>query len=296
MDRSELADFLRRRREQLTTEAVGLPPGTRRRTPGLRRDEVAQLAGISTDYYTRLEQARGPRPSTQVLAALTRALRCTADERDHIYLLCEHAPPGGSRTDKHVGPGLMHVLAKLDDIPAAVITDLGECLVQNRMHTLLFGDQAEQQGWNRFYAWRWFTEPEARAIARVQDADRLARAQVADLRATAARRPKDPDVIEFIGALRARSPEFERLWTEHEVAVRHSDTKSAVHPQVGVIDMFCETMLTPNATQRLLIYWPLPGTDAAEKMELLRVIGTQRLDAPERPSYSRPAEVNDISA
>ncbi|NUP29471.1 MAG: helix-turn-helix domain-containing protein [Nocardia sp.] len=295
MDRSELADFLRRRREQLTTEAVGLPPGTRRRTPGLRRDEVAQLAGISTDYYTRLEQARGPRPSTQVLASLTRALRCTGDERDHVYLLCDHAPPGGSRTDKHVGPGLMHVLAKLDDIPAAVITDLGECLVQNRMHILLFGDQAQQQGRGRYFAWRWFTDPAARVNAAAEDVDRLSRRQVADLRATAARRPKDPDVVEFIGALRGASTEFDRLWNEHEVSVRLSDTKSAVHPELGVIDIFCETLLTPSATQRLLIYWPLPGTDAAEKMELLRVIGTQRLDTPEPPSYSRPADVSDIS-
>lgn len=295
MDRSELADFLRRRREQLTTEAVGLPPGSRRRTPGLRRDEVAQLAGISTDYYTRLEQARGPRPSIQVLASLTRALRCTGDERDHVYLLCDHAPPGGSRTDKHVGPGLMHVLAKLDDIPAAVITDLGECLVQNRMHILLFGEQARRHGWARFFAWRWFTDPEVRVFAPAGDVDRLSRRQVADLRATAARRPKDPDVVEFIGALRGASTEFDRLWNEHEVAVRLSDTKTAVHPELGVIDIFCETMLTPSATQRLLIYWPLPGTDAAEKMELLRVIGTQRLDSNE-PSYSRPADVNDISA
>ncbi|WP_328388687.1 helix-turn-helix transcriptional regulator [Nocardia sp. NBC_00416] len=296
MDRSELADFLRRRREQLTTEVVGLPPGTRRRTPGLRRDEVAQLAGISTDYYTRLEQARGPRPSTQVLAALTRALRFTSDERDHVYLLCDQAPPGGGRTDKHVGPGLMHVLAKLDDIPAAVITDLGESLVQNRMHILLFGDQAERPGWERFHAWRWFTDPTSREIAPAPDVDRLSRRQVADLRATAARRPKDPDVIEYVAALRAASTEFDRLWTEHEVAVRLSDNKTAVHPEVGVIDIFCETLLTPNASQRLLIYWPRPGTDAAEKMELLRVIGTQRLGGSGPSSYSRPAEVKDISA
>ncbi|MGW0182277.1 helix-turn-helix transcriptional regulator [Nocardia sp. NPDC003345] len=295
MDRRELADFLRRRREQLTTEAVGLPPGTRRRTPGLRRDEVAQLAGISTDYYTRLEQSRGPRPSTQVLASLSRALRFTADERDHLYLLCGHSPPVGGGADRHVGPGSMHVLAKLDDTPAAVITDLGELLVQNRMHALLFGDMADRRGWERFHPWRWFVEPGGRDTAPAHDADRLSRRQVADLRATAARRSKDPDVLELVAALRAASPEFERLWNEHEVAVRLSDTKSAVHPEVGPIDIYCETLLTPNASQRLLIYWPLPGTDAAEKMELLRVIGTQRLDPAGEGAYSRPAEVKDIS-
>lgn len=297
MDRSELADFLRRRREQLTPAAVGLPPGVRRRTPGLRRDEVAQLAGISTDYYTRLEQARGPRPSTQVLAALTRALRFTTDERDHVYLLCDQAPPGVDRPDKHVGPGTMHVLAKLDDTAAAVVTDLGETLAQNRMHVLLLGELTGRRGWERFHAWRWFTEPAVRERFPAADVAGMSRRQVADLRATAARRAKDPDVLEFIGALRSASAEFDRLWNEHEVAVRLSDVKSIVHPEVGVIDLACETLLTPSATQRLLVYWPLPGTDAAQKMELLRVIGTQRLGRPDQEApASRPAEVKDVSA
>ncbi|WP_280396621.1 helix-turn-helix transcriptional regulator [Nocardia carnea] len=293
MDRSELADFLRRRREQLSPEEVGLPAGVRRRTPGLRRDEVAQLAGISTDYYTRLEQARGPRPSTQVLAALTRALRYTRDERDHVYFLCGHTPPGGSGPDKHVGAAMMHVLAKLDDTPAAVITDLGETLAQNRMHILLIGDQTRLPGRNRFHAWRWFTEPAVREMFPVDDLDRMSRHQVADLRATAARRAKDPDVLDLVGALRAASTEFDRLWNEHVVHVRLSDVKSIVHPEVGVIDFDCETLLTTSATQRLLIYRPRPGTDAAEKLELLRVIGTQRLDSAEPPSQLRPTALSD---
>ncbi|MFI7668762.1 helix-turn-helix transcriptional regulator [Nocardia sp. NPDC049526] len=277
MDRSELADFLRRRREQLTPADVGLPPGVRRRTPGLRRDEVALLAGMSTDYYTRLEQARGPRPSTQVLASLARALRFSNDERDHLYHLCDHAPPGQESADKHVAPGIMHVLAKLDDTAATVITDLGEVLVQNRMHTLLVGDHANRRGWDRFYAWRWFTDPQSRSIFPEDDWDRLGRNHVADLRATAARRSGDADVSEYVSRLRAASTEFEQLWHEHEVAVRTSDIKRILHPEVGAIDTVCETLLTPNAAQRLLVYMPRPGTDAAEKLDLLRVIGTQRL-------------------
>lgn len=277
MDRSELADFLRRRREQLTPADVGLPPGVRRRTPGLRRDEVALLAGMSTDYYTRLEQSRGPRPSTQVLASLARALRFSNDERDHLYHLCDHAPPGQESADKHVGPGIMHVLAKLDDTAATVITDLGEVLVQNRMHTLLVGDHANRRGWDRFYAWRWFTDPQSRSIFPEDDWDRLGRNHVADLRATAARRSGDADVTEYVSRLRAASTEFEQLWHEHEVAVRTSDIKRILHPEVGAIDTVCETLLTPNAAQRLLVYMPRPGTDAAEKLDLLRVIGTQRL-------------------
>ncbi|WP_378734229.1 helix-turn-helix transcriptional regulator [Nocardia brasiliensis] len=280
MDRTELADFLRRRREQLTPAEVGLPPGVRRRTPGLRRDEVALLAGISTDYYTRLEQSRGPRPSIQVLASLARALRFSSDERDHLYHLCDHAAPGRELADRHVGPGLMHLLAKLDDTAATVVTDLGEVLVQNRMHTLLVGDHATRRGWERFYAYRWFTDIESRAIYPEEDWDRLSRKHVADLRATAARRSGDPDVTEFIGRLRAESVEFDRLWDEHEVAVRLSDTKRIQHPEVGLIDTVCETLLTPNSAQRLLVYLPRPGTDAAEKLNLLRVIGTQTLDTP----------------
>ncbi|WP_280441962.1 helix-turn-helix transcriptional regulator [Nocardia brasiliensis] len=277
MDRTELADFLRRRREQLTPAAVGLPPGVRRRTPGLRRDEVALLAGMSTDYYTRLEQARGPRPSTQVLAALARALRFSSDERDHLYHLCGHAAPSREQHDRHVGPGLMHLLAKLDDTAATVVTDLGEVLVQNRMHTLLVGDHGTRKGWDRYYAYRWFTDPDSRVVFPAQDWDRLSRKHVADLRATAARRAGDADVAEFIAVLRSASTEFDRLWDEHEVAVRLSDTKRILHPQVGLIETVCETLLTPNAAQRLLVYLPRPGTDAADKLDLLRVIGTQQL-------------------
>ncbi|MBF6079457.1 helix-turn-helix transcriptional regulator [Nocardia beijingensis] len=282
MDRPELADFLRRRREQLTPAEVGLPPGIRRRTPGLRRDEVALLAGISTDYYTRLEQSRGPRPSTQVLASLARALRFGNDERDYLYHLCDHAPPGSETTDKHVGPGLMHLLAKLDDTAATVVTDLGEVLVQNRMHTLLVGDHGERRGWDRYYAYRWFTDPSTRTNFPEEDWDRLSRRHVADLRATAARRAADADVVEFIAQLRSASMEFDRLWNEHEVSVRLSDIKRILHPQVGLIDIVCETLLTPNAAQRLLVYLPRPGTDAAEKLDLLRVIGTQRLTPADR--------------
>ncbi|WP_109528817.1 MULTISPECIES: helix-turn-helix transcriptional regulator [Nocardia] len=277
MDRPGLADFLRRRREQLTPADVGLPPGVRRRTPGLRRDEVALLAGMSTDYYTRLEQSRGPRPSTQVLASLARALRFSSDERDHLYHLCGHGAPGRGLGDKHVGPGILHMLAKLDDTPATVITDLGEVLVQNRMHSLLVGDHGERRGLDRFYAWRWFTDPAGRALFPEEDWDRLGRSHVADLRATAARRAADTDVNEFIGALRAGSAEFELLWNEHEVAVRLSDTKRIRHPAVGLVETVCETLLTPNAAQRLLVYLPCPGTDAADKLALLRVIGTQTL-------------------
>jgi len=277
VDRSELADFLRRRREQLTPADVGLPPGVRRRTPGLRRDEVSLLAGMSTDYYTRLEQARGPHPSTQVLASLARALRLTDDGRDHLYHLVGYPAPDRGGGDRHVGPGLLLLLNKLDDTPACVVSDLSEVLVQNRMHTILLGDVSSQRGLDRFYAWRYFTDLETRAVFPAEDWDRLARKHVADLRATSARRSGDAEVADFIAKLRSRSTEFDRLWAEHEVAVRISDRKRIQHPEVGMVDIDCETLLSPNAAQHLLVYLPRPGTDAREKLDLLRVIGTQAL-------------------
>ncbi|MGV9675345.1 helix-turn-helix transcriptional regulator [Nocardia sp. NPDC003482] len=277
MDRPELADFLRRRREQLQPSDVGLPPGARRRTPGLRRDEVALLAGMSTDYYTRLEQARGPNPSVQVLSSLARALRFTDDERDHLFHLCGHPAPTRGGGDRHVSPGLLYLLHKLDDTPACVVSDLGEVLAQNRMHVLVSGDATRYTGLDRYLLWRWFTHPREESAIPEEDRARMTRQHVAALRATAARRAGDADVTELVSRLRSASPEFERLWTEHEVAVGISKTKRIEHPKVGLLDLVCETLITPNATQSVLVLYPRPGGDAQDKLDLLRVIGTQSL-------------------
>ncbi len=291
MDRAELADFLRRRREQLQPADVGLLPGVRRRTPGLRRDEVALLAGISTDYYTRLEQSRGPNPSVQVLSSLARALRLTDDERDHLYHLCGHPAPTRGGGSGHVGPGLLFLLNKLTDTPACVVSDLGEVLVQNRMHVILMGDAAGRSGMDRYLLWRWFTDRGERRKFPDADWERLTRKHVADLRATAARRAGDADVTELVTRLRAASAEFEQLWTEHEVAVRISDAKRVDDPRVGLVDLVCETLVTPSATQYLLVFYPRPGTDAQEKLDLLRVIGTQTMpsESDSRTATSEPS-------
>lgn len=281
MDREQLADFLRRRRERLTPSDVGLAEGMRRRTPGLRREEVAQLAGMSTDYVARLEQSRGPQPSTQVLAALARALRLTDDERDHLYYLAGRTPPATVRSSPHVSPGLLHVLDHLTDSVAFVVTDLGETLVQNSLALALNGDQSQYRGLDRYGIWRFFNDPASRA--RVPDADRpvQARTQVADLRATAARRSGDADVVELVDELLATSEEFATLWSEHEVAVRRADRKRLIHPEVGVIDFLCEKLVGAGGDQLLVVLFAEPGTDAREKLDLLRVIGTQTLaDTP----------------
>ena len=152
MDRAALEDLLRSRRERLTPADTGLPPGSRRRTPGLRRDEVAGLASISTDYYTRLEQQRGSHPSVEVLASLARALRFTDDERDHLFHLVGQAPPSRYAATAHLSPGLLHLLDRLTDCPAMVTDDLGVVLHQNAMSIAVTGDTSARRGRERYSA------------------------------------------------------------------------------------------------------------------------------------------------
>lgn len=159
MDRTRLADFLRRSRERLRPQDVGLPAGPRRRTPGLRREELAHLAGVSADYVMRLEQARSSQPSTQLLAALARALRLTPDERDHLYLLAGHRPPEGPRAGHQIRPALLYLLDRLGDTPAQLLTDLGDLLAQNALAEALFGRVNDLDEQDRNIAWRWFTNP-----------------------------------------------------------------------------------------------------------------------------------------
>lgn len=277
MDRAALADLLRRRRERLDPTDVGLPPGLRRRTPGLRREEVATLATISTDYYTRLEQGRGPHPSPPVLAALARALRLTDDERDHLFHLAGQPVPTRHDTGPHVSPGVLYLLDRLVDTPAFVVDDLGNALVQNRMSTLVSGDQATRTGRERNYVWRWFTDPGLRERFPEEDRPIHSRSHVADLRATAGRRGGDPDVAALVAALLAASAEFAALWAEHEVAVRRATAKRMVHSEVGLLDLLCEHLTSDVDGSTLVVLHPRPGTDCREKLDLLSVIGTQDL-------------------
>lgn len=232
---------------------------------------------MSTDYYTRLEQARGPRPSPAILGSLGRALRLTEDENDHLFLLADQAPPVRRPSDRHVGPGLMFLLNRLDDTPATVISDIGDVLVQNEMSLILQGDARQRTGLDANLNWGWFTDPQRTGVYSESERAIMSRNHVADLRATAARRAGDPDVEKLIAALTAASEEFTGLWEQHEVAVRRHNVKRVVHPEVGQVDLICETLLTPRADQRLLVFLPQPGTDAREKLDLLRVIGTQQL-------------------
>ncbi|MBN9102296.1 MULTISPECIES: helix-turn-helix transcriptional regulator [unclassified Pseudonocardia] len=277
MDRAALADLLRNRRERLTPADIGLPPGIRRRTPGLRRDEVAGLAAISTDYYTRLEQQRGPHPSVDVLTSLARALRFTDDERDHLFHLAGQAPPSRHVASAHLSPGLLYLLDRLTDCPAMVVDDLGVVLAQNAMSVAITGDISALRGQHRYSAWRWFCVPGSRDRIPQEDWDAHSRTQVADLRATHGRRGADPDVGRLVTDLKTGSAEFAGLWEVHDVGVRRADAKRVDHPEVGVLDLLCETLVSAVGGQTVVVLHPRPGTGTREKLDLLRVIGVQDL-------------------
>ncbi|MBF8187671.1 helix-turn-helix domain-containing protein [Nonomuraea sp. K274] len=279
IDRAGLADFLRRRRELLRPSDVGLPDGVRRRTPGLRRDEVAQLAGMSSDYYARLEQCRGANPSEPIVASLARALRCDLDERDHLFHLAGLTPPA-RRAGRHIRPGLISLVDRLTDVPAGICTDLGEVLWQNALADIVLGRQDHHaDGRARNLAWRWFTDPASRARIPEEDWPRHSAAHVNDLRATYSRRAGDNDVVELVQGLRERSAEFRASWERHEVGVRRFDRKRLLHPEAGVLHLTCEVLLTPEEDLRVIAFFPTEGTDAREKLDLLRVIGTQNFQS-----------------
>lgn len=276
MDRTGLADFLRRRREALQPADVGLGPGMRRRTAGLRREEVAGLAGMSSDYYGRLEQRRGSQPSESILGGLARALRLTLDERDHLYRLAGYNAPARDVPSDHVNPGMLRILDRLDDTPAQVVSDLGETLAQNRLAVALLGDRSGHTGLARSSIYRWFAEPGARRIYPESDHEWHTRSMVANLRAAYVRRGRDERSSALVTELYRRSEEFRARWDEHEVEVRRSEHKRIVHPELGVIELDCQTLIEESRSQLLLVFTAPAGTEGAEQLRLLSVIGSQR--------------------
>ncbi|WP_460303690.1 MmyB family transcriptional regulator [Actinocorallia aurea] len=280
MDRSALATFLRVRREALRPADVGIPEGLRRRTPGLRREEVASLAMMSTDYYTRLEQRRGPQPSGQMLAALARALRLTGSERDYLFRVAGHPAPERQSAATHVAPALLRVLDRLDDVPALILSNLGEVLVQNRMADALFGERAGLTGLARSEVYRWFTDPAERTLYPEDDRERQSRAHVANLRAAHGSMGPDSRAGELVRALRRVSPEFTALWERHEVAERFTDHKILIHPEIGPIEVDCQVLFTEDQSQALLVLTAAPRTEAEEQLRLLGVLGRTRFATP----------------
>ncbi|MFB9364382.1 helix-turn-helix transcriptional regulator [Actinoplanes nipponensis] len=277
MDRAQLADFLRTRREALQPEDVGLPRGPRRRTGGLRREEVAALCGMSADYYSRIEQQRGPHPSEQMLAAIARGLHLSLEERDHLFRIAGHATPGRVHRADHINPGIMRILDRLADTPAQVMSSLGETLRQTRPAVALLGDDLRWTGLARCMVYRWFTEPQARSVYPEADHELHGRVFTAQLRRVYTREGKGSRAAAVVAELLAASPEFAKVWAEHDVTTRHLDQKRIAHPQLGVLELHCQTLVDPDQSQTLLVFTAVPGSESYEKLQLLSVIGDQRL-------------------
>ncbi|WP_276034300.1 helix-turn-helix transcriptional regulator [Streptomyces ginkgonis] len=280
---TELGAFLRSRRERIRPADVGLPHGPRRRVPGLRRDEVAQLAGASVDYYNELERGAGSQPSEQMIAALARALRLTADERDYLYHLADRPVPAHGGAASHVHPGMLDLLGRVTSTPAQVITDLHVTLVQNPLAVALLGDHSAFRGARASFIHRWFTEPEARRLYPEADHASQSRILVADLRAAAARRDaRDTEAGSMISTLLGLSPEFAALWADHDVAVRREDRKRLNHPALGLVEVNCLNLFSEDGRQRLLWFTPAVGTGSGDLLDLLAVLGTQAVSGPGR--------------
>ncbi|MFG1914672.1 helix-turn-helix transcriptional regulator [Micromonospora sp. NPDC048898] len=275
MDRAPLASFLRTRRAALQPEDVGLPRGPRRRTGGLRREEVATLSGMSTDYYSRLEQQRGPRPSEQMLTALARGLRLSLAERDHLFQLAGHAVPHRTIRAEHVNPGMMRILDRMHDTPAQVVNHLGETLAQTAPAIALLGDETRHTGLARSAHHRWFTDPTARQLHPAEDHPAQSRLFVASLHASYTRDGRGSRAAALVDDLLARSAEFAQLWREHPVPAGHCPPKRFLHPEVGALELHCQTLVDPDESQTLLVFTAVPGSASDEKLRLLAAVGGQ---------------------
>ncbi|GAA2189199.1 helix-turn-helix transcriptional regulator [Micromonospora lupini] len=277
MDRALLADFLRARREALQPEEVGLPRGARRRTGGLRREEVAVLAGMSADYYSRLEQKRGPMPSEQMLTAVARALRLSASEREHLFALGGHAAPRRTPPDDRVGLAIRTIAEQLSDTPAIVFSRFGEALLQTPAAVALFGDYTRFDGLSRYLVYRWFTDPAQRAIYPPEDHDVRGRVFTVDLRAAYTTDPAGT-AGDIVAALLAVSTEFAEIWRRHEVDVtHHHELKRYRHAELGELELYSRRLVDPDEGQDLLVFMAEPGSPSEAKLR--RLITSSRGEA-----------------
>ncbi|GAA0995200.1 helix-turn-helix transcriptional regulator [Acrocarpospora macrocephala] len=274
---NELGAALRRWRDRIDPVAVGLPAGRARRAAGLRREEVAQLAGMSVDYIIRLEQGRATAPSEQVITALARALRLSDQERRHLFLLAGRLAPANDRMPSHLTPSAQRLLDQMEGTPVSVFDAAWTLIAWNRLYAALLGDPSGLRDRERNVLWCHFTEAPTRITHSAEQGARFELAAVADLRAVTARYPLDPGLTSLVADLRRASPRFATLWTSHEVGTHVMNTKTIHHPDVGPLALDCDVLTVPGTDLRLVVYTAPPVSDTADKLRLLDVIGTQSM-------------------
>jgi transcriptional regulator with XRE-family HTH domain len=275
MDHDELASCLRRWRDRLAPAEVGLPAGGRRRAPGLRREEVAQLAGLSVDYLARLEQGRAANPSPSVLAPLARALRLSDDERAHLFRVAGQAEPLAGQINRHITPGVQRILDRLADVPVVVMDAAWFVVAANPLAVALIGDATQLPARERNIAWRHFTGAPTRMARDAEEDARMEVEAIADLHEALGRHPADGPLRELIADLRAVSPRFAELWEQRPVAPRTASRKTIVHAEVGPVTLDCDVLTVRGSDLRLIVYTAAPGTPDANALALLATIGLQ---------------------
>lgn len=271
--------MVRRLRDRVAPEAVGVPVGRRRRASGLRREELAALAGISADYLTRLEQGRATGPSAQVVEALARALRASDAERDLLYQLAGHAAPGPDVVPSRIPRSVQRLLDRMAHTPVAVYDAAWTLIMANAPYDALMGDTTTWRGIERNAIWRNLTGLNSRVVHTAEEqADHEARL-VADLRLTASRYPADRALRRLIGELAECSPRFAEIWdSDVPASLRDASRRKVIeHPTVGRITLDCDTLIVALDDLRITIYTAEPGTDDAERLALAIVLGTQTL-------------------
>lgn len=277
MDTTELAAFLRSRRERLRPEDVGLPSGPRRRTPGLRREEVAVLAHISTEYFVRLEQGRAPRPSAEVLAGIAGALRLTPAESEHLHVLAGTASLDSGPVGREVRPSILAMIDRMPQTAAIVLSASFEVLAWNDLAAALMEDFGAVDPDGRNLARRAFpsgplpTEPPYG----IADGTEFQHHVVMQLRTTLARHAFDPTVTALIDELRDGNAEFARLWAQHDVQAAPVLTKTFHHPVVGPVTVDCDSLALVDQDQFLVLYTAPVGSPDADALALLGVLGAE---------------------
>jgi transcriptional regulator with XRE-family HTH domain len=263
---STLGEALQAWRARITPAAVGIPSGSRRRVPGLRREELADLAGLSVEYLVRLEQGRANNPSPDALRALARALRLTALERNMLYDIAGSTAPRPGAVPSHVPPRVQRMVGRLADTPVGIFSAVWTIIHWNELWAAL---QGEWKGKNRNLVWRHF----AGDVGRVRnDGDAhvaFERELVSDLRLATIKYPDDRELQALVDSLRSESTRFDSLWNRFEATPHSSFSKTITHPSLGDITLDCEVLSVIESDLRIIVFTAEPGTSDAAKLDLL---------------------------
>lgn len=291
---SDLGPALRAWRDRVAPATAGLAANGPRRAPGLRREELALLAGVSADYITRLEQGRAASPSAQVLTALARALRLSDAERQHLFLLAGQPVPAAGRLAAHLTPGVQRLLDQLDGTPVSVYDAAWTIIAWNPLWAALVGDPSALRGRDRNVLWRHFTGPSGRISHTAEQNEAFEASAVADLRSVTARYPADPDLRRLVADLRQASTRFAGLWDARAVGTHEADRKTVHHPDVGSLVLDCDVLTVSGSDLRIVAYTAAPGSEAAGQLRLLAVLGTQTMARRDSATASAGPDSRDL--